>query len=724
MRSKKQTSSSPFLLASCLCALAVSHASVADIDRLQPANSTVANNGQVPTVAPGSSLDDGVLIDAGTLIFGGVNSTTNTNELHGADEAPVDAAFVIRTSDDSSVTDVNDIVSFENGVAIAASSGIYLLQDAFSDAQQISAIGSSSLLATGNMLYWIGFDDELHVYSNGAESIVSNPFGSGTVESCGSGYPGSTGNGNAFVNVRDSQSDSVLAFSSNGGQLTAIELEGARRTTPCNLYTFSGRLYYDAFEPTSSQSNQLFSTDGSNVLQLTFNESAFNPIGGGTFSPGFQSFADSLLFVANTGSNSENYDLFTSNGTANGARLLKSFGANSGQIQPQNGIDYNGHRFFFAQDSLWRTDGTTEGTVQVLDNNNNPINSPTSFAAFDGYLYIAANNELLRTVSATGAPARVSGVTEQVEALFALPSRLLVAADNDLFTMVPEPTLSIQSAVSVEENTGSGNVTVQITVNPAVPYDVSAVVNTRSIESGNIALPGDDFVTVSNQSITIEANATQITVPVTLVNDQKAEQTESFELVLNNADGARLEGGGSEIVSTISITDSDQAVLAGNISIVDQNVAEDAGQAIVRVITGGTSEVDINFNYSVTAISATAGLDFTPTSGSATIPAGSGSVTFPVSIVDDTIDEEIELIRVTITPTAGLADLTPVTGSIAIIDNDEAPIDNNDPDTGTETPTTSGGGGGGAMTFTGLAMFQMMMLLVTLVRRRQSGTAK
>ena len=104
--------------------------------------------------------------------------------------------------------------------------------------------------------------------------------------------------------------------------------------------------------------------------------------------------------------------------------------------------------------------------------------------------------------------------------------------------------------------------------------------------------------------------------------------------------------------------------------------------------------------------------DFTPTTGSGVIAAGSGSTTFPVTILDDESVEGVEIINVSVTPTSGVNDLSTVTGTITIVDDDQAttPVT---PVTPTEPESSSGGGG----SIGGLAI--VWLILSSMVRGRR-----
>ena len=700
--------------AAMMLGMAVSTPAFSQIDRLQRIN------GNNPSVSPGENIDVGVQLDGNLLIFSGTNQASGQSELHGADS---EGAFLIRPADDSPITDIVEIISHRNGIAIATRNGVFVMADANSQPELVSAIGANRVLSTSSFLYMLGTDNVLRTFDGGSVSELTSSRGSAGVFDCvtqapspGTGFPNTIGGDTAFVSA-SSDSDSVIGLSANGGVITPIEVEGTGRTAPCNAYPFNGRLYYHAFEPAGLNSDQIFSTDGSTVLLQTFNQNAFSPTAGGTQSPSFQEFNGSLIFAANNGASSifeENYDLFITDGPSDGTRLLRAFGRNTNDITLNTGFEFEGNWFFSVSDdvgdrALWRTNGTTDGTVQVFDIAGNAVINPTSFDIFDNFLYVAANTQLLRTTSVSTPLSSVSGIDEAVSAIYTLDQQLLVAADNDLFTLTAEPNVAIESDVSIAEEGGS--VDVQITVMPTVPYEVSVVANTFTPTDNSLsdlAGPGSDFTVVSNRTVTIPANTSQTTTSIVIINDSNLEPTEQFQLVLSNPDGARLVSD----TATISITDPiDQPVQAGSISVDDQTVAETQGIVNVRVVTGGVSEVDINFDFAVTANTASLS-DFTPTTGSGVIAAGSGSTTFPVTILDDESVEGVEIINVSVTPTSGVNDLSTVTGTITIVDDDQAttPVT---PVTPTEPESSSGGGG----SIGGLAI--VWLILSSMVRGRR-----
>ena len=286
-----------------------------------------------------------------------------------------------------------------------------------------------------------------------------------------------------------------------------------------------------------------------------------------------------------------------------------------------------------------------------------------------------------------------------------------------------EPVLSISNSPVVAENEGTSRVTVQMTVTPTVPYEVSFDVMT---EDGT-AVAGNDYVQIETTRLTIPANTPQTTQSIELRNDDIQEPTETLTLVVANPDGARFEDRSAQSISgTVTITDSDQPVQAGSLQVQSTQVAENGGMASVTVITGGNSEVDITFDFTTTAGTATAGADYTTTIGSGTIAAGSSATTITIPVLDDSSDEPNETFTVTVTPTAGLSNGLGVAlppASVTIIDDDDAPLDDEEP---TPAPTSSSGGGGCSIT-SGMGNDPLMPTLlltaagVLFIRRRKGA---
>ncbi|MFM1852732.1 MAG: hypothetical protein RL164_49 [Bacteroidota bacterium] len=123
--------------------------------------------------------------------------------------------------------------------------------------------------------------------------------------------------------------------------------------------------------------------------------------------------------------------------------------------------------------------------------------------------------------------------------------------------------------------------------------------------------------------------------------------------------------------ATSGLLDDLNAYLAsfGKISIGDVTVNEGAGTATVTVTLSASSTNTITVNYATSNGTATAGSDYTATSGVLTFLAGQTSKTFTVSITDDATIESLENINITLSDPTN-ASILDGAGVVSIIDND------------------------------------------------------
>ncbi|MHA2282671.1 MAG: Calx-beta domain-containing protein, partial [Promethearchaeota archaeon] len=129
-------------------------------------------------------------------------------------------------------------------------------------------------------------------------------------------------------------------------------------------------------------------------------------------------------------------------------------------------------------------------------------------------------------------------------------------------------------------------------------------------------------------TFTIPADSTSGTFVVNITDDALSEASESFK-VLTVSDGLGVG----------TITDNDGVP---SLSIDDVSTDEGADSLTFTVSLSAISGQDVNLDYNTTDGSAIAPDDYTATSATLTIPAGSPSGTIAVTIVDDALSESAE----------------------------------------------------------------------------------
>lgn len=241
---------------------------------------------------------------------------------------------------------------------------------------------------------------------NGKELWKSDGTGAGTVmvkdiNTSGNGFSSSSGASGCLSNI-----DGTLYFSANDG-VNGIELwksdgteagtvmvkdinPGSANGGACQFTDVDGTLFFTAADPTHGK--ELWKTDGTaagTVLVkdvLTNDDNPANPVPhpNGSNPESLVNVNGTLYFVANDywinpgNLNGVGYELFKSDGTADGTVLVKdintapagSVGTGTHGSNPQHLANLNGVLYFRATNSsnvsgLWKSDGTEAGTEVV-----------------------------------------------------------------------------------------------------------------------------------------------------------------------------------------------------------------------------------------------------------------------------------------------------------------------------------------------------------------------
>ena len=242
------------------------------------------------------------------------------------------------------------------------------------------------------------------------------------------------------------------------------------------------------------------------------------------------------------------------------------------------------------------------------------------------------------------------GGTGEVRTSNAFPSSGTITAE-------PLPALSI-SGITVDEDAGSATLTVEL--DPASTGTVTVDYATRDQVGG--ATAGDDY-TATSGTLTFTAGQTSKTITVPITDDDIYENYEAFFVDLSNPTGATLP-----VHPTVAVgIDSEEAVPTA--SMADVTVDEGAGTMTLILRLSHLSHEDIAYSTVDTRVTGTAteGEDYDdfllgPPAGAAriTVPGGSLSQTFDITVVDDGVDEPDETIVILWQKVTG-ADVTPTT---------------------------------------------------------------
>ena len=187
--------------------------------------------------------------------------------------------------------------------------------------------------------------------------------------------------------------------------------------------------------------------------------------------------------------------------------------------------------------------------------------------------------------------------------------------------------------VAVAEDEGQASFTVML--DQAAPQAVTVEYATAD----GTAAAGSDYESASG-SLTITAGSLSGTIVVPILDDAVPELAETFRIILSDAVNATI----SDDEATGTITDNDTPTLG----IEDITVDEDAGSADFTVMLDQVGMDPVTVEYATADGTAVAGSDYTSTSGTLTIAAGSLSGTIAVPVLDDALDELDETFTLTL----------------------------------------------------------------------------
>ncbi len=287
-----------------------------------------------------------------------------------------------------------------------------------------------------------------------------------------------------------------------------------------------------------------------------------------------------------------------------------------------NGTATAGSDFTATSGTLTITAGATTGTITV------PLTADTNYENDETFLLTLSNPTdcFITTSAATG-----------------------TITNDD-----PVPSLAVAD-VSVNEDSGPLIFTVTRTGNTNLPITVDYAT------SNVTAAAGSDYTSTSG-TLTIPSGSTTGTISVPISADSVFEGNETFTITLSNPTGATI----STAAATGTITNDDSAPA---VAIANNSVNEDSGPLVFTVTKTGSTVFSLTIDYATSDGTASAGSDYTSTSGTLTIPAGSSTGTISVPISADSFYENNETFTMTLSnPTNSTISTAAATGTIT---NDE-----------------------------------------------------
>ncbi len=220
----------------------------------------------------------------------------------------------------------------------------------------------------------------------------------------------------------------------------------------------------------------------------------------------------------------------------------------------------------------------------------------------------------------------------------------IVSPDTHTLTIAGSdgpPTMTSVSFASASQSAGeeSGTRNVAVNLTPAPESDI-----TLSYTVGGTATAGSDYTALPG-TLTVPAGATTATIPVALVADSDQEDRETVVLTLAGGTGYRVSDPDTHVL-TIGTVPTVTIPRAGTY------LYEGAGTHHVAVHLSPAPPSGITLYYTVTG-TATSGQDYQPLSGTVSVPARAARVFIPVTIIDDSVEDSGEFIRLTLVDKPG-----------------------------------------------------------------------
>lgn len=290
----------------------------------------------------------------------------------------------------------------------------------------------------------------------------------------------------------------------------------------------------------------------------------------------------------------------------------------------------------------------------------------SDFVATTGTLTFAAG-ELTKTITV---PLLGDTTIEQTETLLLNLSNATGATISDsqavgTITNDDFPTLTIANITANEVNVLWSTHTLTVLLSQVSPIDVSVDYTTAPDTAVQSPVPGPDYVGLLG-TLTIPAGQTSGTFTVRVLGNTIAELTEQFFINLSNPIGATL----ADAHAVVTILDNDIATFTiDNVTMVEGNAG--TTNAVFTVSQTTLAHIALSVDFATADGTATAGSDYTATTGTLTFAPGQSSQTISVPLLGDVLPENTETFFLNLSNAIG-ATITDAQG-LATMSNDDYP---------------------------------------------------
>lgn len=221
-------------------------------------------------------------------------------------------------------------------------------------------------------------------------------------------------------------------------------------------------------------------------------------------------------------------------------------------------------------------------------------------------------------------------------------------------------------AASVNEGDIGSNPELVFTLN--LSWALAEDVTVDYTTSDGSAIAGEDYVS-SGGTLLIPAGNASGTISIPVIGDNHMEQDETLNLNVTGI-SSNSKIGIAAAVGTIISDDLPQLYIQWRPALTEGDAGTTDYEYLVQMMTGGEISWDVYVDINVINDTATAGVDFTVTTGTYTIPAGETSLIVPVSVIGDIEAERNETFILTLSNPVGATIIdSDLTGTIINDDN-------------------------------------------------------
>ena len=208
-------------------------------------------------------------------------------------------------------------------------------------------------------------------------------------------------------------SEFAIINTTTGSKQIIDIISGSDSSNASQFVALGNQVIFVARDSALNANNELWTSDGTALGTVLLKE--INPDATLGSSPALSAgieFNGEFLFTANGGTTT-GFELWATDGTTVGTRLVKDIATgesspgNPNSGSPQGFIQLGSEVLFTANDqtgngsTLWKTDGTTAGTVEVATVNASPLTTEGQFAVAGDKLFFADNSQMYVTDGTT-----------------------------------------------------------------------------------------------------------------------------------------------------------------------------------------------------------------------------------------------------------------------------------------------------------------------------------